>query len=213
MTEGVSIVETRQLQARGGVFNAKVEDKGSPITYGYDDTLALYFSQSPVFRVSVSPGGFFGGFGDQPAGRPSGRGSATDPDIPQGRPWDPPEREPRRSRAEQELYIAPDIREFLRGSIPPARMWPRVVVRFAEEKDLWVSGMLAGASELAQTPAVIDVPLGRGHVVLFATNPMWRHQTQGSAMLLLNAALHFDHLHAGRKPPKEDEPQRADDNQ
>ena len=90
-------------------------------------------------------------------------------------------------------------------------MWPRVVVRFAEEKDLWVSGMLAGASELAQAPAVIDVPLGRGHVVLFANNPMWRQETQGSAMLLLNAAFHFDHLHAGRKLPKEDEPPRPDD--
>jgi hypothetical protein len=28
---------------------------------------------------------------------------------------------------------------------------------------------------------------------------MWRQETQGSFMLLLNAALHFDHLNAGRK--------------
>jgi hypothetical protein len=201
ITEGVSIVETRQLQARGAIFNARVEDKGSPIAYGYDDTVAVYFNQAPVFRVGIAPAGGFGGFGDQPTGRTSGRGSATDPDIPQGRPWTAPPPEPRRSRAEQETYIDPDIRELLRGVLPPARMWPRVVLRFAEERDLWVSGMLAGASELAQAPAVVDVPVGRGHVVLFATNPMWRHQTHGTFMLLLNAALHFDHLHAGRKPP------------
>jgi len=30
---------------------------------------------------------------------------------------------------------------------------------------------------------------------------MWRQETQGSFMLLLNAALHFDHLNAGRKTP------------
>ena len=61
--------------------------------------------------------------------------------------------------------------------------------------------LLAGGSELAETPAIVDVPLGRGHVVLFATNPMWRQETQGSFMLLLNAALNFDHLNAGRETP------------
>jgi hypothetical protein len=203
ITSGVSVVDTRQLQARGAIFNATVEDKRSPIAYGYDDTLAVYFNQAPVFRVSLTSGGFGGFFGGggEAGGRPSGRGSATDPDIPQARPWNPPEPEPRRTPAERELNIDPDLREFLRGTIPPREMWPRVVLRFAEEKNLWVSGMLAGASELANTPAVVDVPVGRGHVVLFANNPMWRQQTHGSFMLLLNAALNFDHLSAGRKLP------------
>ena len=83
-------------------------------------------------------------------------------------------------------------------------MWPRVVVRWSDEKDLLVSGMLAGGSELARTPAIIDVPLGKGHVVLFGNNPMWRHETHGSFMLLLNTALHFDHLHSGRNEPASD---------
>jgi hypothetical protein len=61
--------------------------------------------------------------------------------------------------------------------------------------------MLAGGSELAGAPAIIDVPLGRGHIVLFANNPMWRQETQGSFMLLLNAALNYDHLDTGRTPP------------
>jgi hypothetical protein len=74
-------------------------------------------------------------------------------------------------------------------------------LRFADEKNLWISGMLAGGSELANTPAVIDTPLGRGHIVLFANNPMWRQETQGSFMLVLNAALNFDHLDAGRQVP------------
>ena len=200
MTEGVSIVESRQLQARGSVVNATVEDKASPIAYGYDDRLSVYFSQAPVFRVGIGGGGFGGGGGGGATGggRTAGRGSASDPDIPQGRPWEAPEREPRRSRAEQETYIDPDVREFLAGTLPPEHMWPRVVLRFARASDLWVSGMLEGGNELAEAPAVIDVPVGRGHVVLFANNPMWRHETHGSFMLLLNAALHFDHLQAGR---------------
>jgi Zinc carboxypeptidase len=201
MTDTVSITDTHQLQARGMIARATVEDKASPITYGYDDSVGVYFNQGPVFSVSVA--GRFGRFFGAEAGgsRPSGRGSMTDPDIPQGRPWTEPEAPVHRSKAEQELYVSPELRSDLESFLPPPSLYPRVVLRFAAEKDLWISGMLAGASELAETPAIVDVPLGRGHVVLFATNPMWRQETQGSFMLLLNAALNFDHLNAGRKTP------------
>jgi hypothetical protein len=214
MIEHVTIAETRQLQASGSVLRAAVEDKRSPIAYGYDDSVALYFNQAPVFRISLAGGGAFGrggagGPGNESAARTSGRGSPTDPDIPQGRALREFEPEPTRKPAERELHIEPELREFLVGTILPPRMWPRVVLRWSEEKDLWVSGMLAGGSELAGTPAVIDVPLGKGHVVLFGNNPMWRHETHGSFMLLLNTALHFDHLHAGRTEPASDKSMRA----
>ena len=218
ITSGVSITPTRQLQARGAIFNTKVEDKGSPIAYGYDDSLAIYFSQAPVFRVSIAPAGGFGGGGGEGGageeGRPSGRGSTSDPDVPQGRPWNPQAPQPHRTRAEQETYLSPDIRDAMRGMIPPPDTWPRVVLRFADEQNLWVSGMLAGGNELANAPAVIDVPVGRGHVVLFANNPMWRQETHGSFMLVLNAALNYDHLNVGRKlppPPKDETQSTADD--
>jgi hypothetical protein len=207
MTEGVSIATTQQLQARGSVLNAVVEDRRSPISYGFDENLALYFNQSPVFRLSGLAGGGGGGGGGgaafagaAAAGRTSGRGSATEPDTPQGRPARPPDPPVNRGRtpAEREQFIDSEVAEQLRGTIPPRSMWPRVVLRWAEERNLWVSGMLAGAAELAQTPAVVDVPVGRGHVILFATNPMWRHQNHGSFMLVLNAALHFDSLGVGR---------------
>jgi hypothetical protein len=41
------------------------------------------------------------------------------------------------------------------------------------------------------------VPHGKGHVVLFANNPMWRGETMGSYFLIFNAMLNFDHLDAG----------------
>lgn len=203
ITDTVSIIPTPQLHARGSVFNATVEDPHSPVTYGYDSTVPVYFNQAPVFRVSLTGGG--GGFGGGEDGgmraRPSGRGSLTDPDIPQGRVWNPPPPPEHRTRAEQELYIPPDQREFVSAFIPPKSLWPHVVLRFADEKNLWVSGMLDGGAELAQSPAVIDVPVGRGHVILFAINPMWRQITQGSFMLLLNAAMNYDHL-SGTPAPK-----------
>src|SRR5581483_7495363 len=81
-------------------------------------------------------------------------------DIPQGRPWVEPEPPVHRSRIEQETYVDPEVRGFFGAIIPPPSLYPRVVLRFADEKNLWISGMLAGASELAEAPAVVDVPLG-----------------------------------------------------
>jgi hypothetical protein len=196
LTDSVNITQTHQLQAHGSILRANVEDTKSPIAYGYDESVGVYFNQSPVFKVSV--GGDDNSSAE--ATRPSGRGSTTDPDIPQGRAWTAPDPPPDRSKAEKELYVDPQFRVFYSSELPPSSLYPRVILRFADEKDLWISGMLAGGSELAGAPAVIDVPLGRGHIVLFANNPMWRQETQGSFMLLLNAALNFDHLDAGHKP-------------
>jgi hypothetical protein len=77
-----------------------------------------------------------------------------------------------------------------------------VVLRFADENELFVSGMLSGGAELAGKPAVIDAPRGKGHVVMFANNPMWRSETHGSYFLLFNAMLNFEHLDAGRQAPR-----------
>lgn len=186
ITTGVSIQDARQLKARGSVLNAVFADRRSPIAYGYDEGLAVYFNQSPILNVAAGGGGFggggFGAGGGTGAGRPSGRGTVDDPDVVQGRPPDPSIPAP-----------TPDP-----ATIPPPETRPRIVLRFAPEKELFVSGMLAGGSELAGKPAVVDVPVGRGHVVMFANNPMWRHETHGSFSLLFNAILNYDNLGVGR---------------
>ena len=82
--------------------------------------------------------------------------------------------------------------------IPPA-MRPRVILRYADTRDLLVSGLVEGGSEIAQHAAVVDVPLDSGHVVLFSNNPVWRGETEGSYFLVFNTLLNFDRLNAGRK--------------
>jgi hypothetical protein len=82
--------------------------------------------------------------------------------------------------------------------IPPA-FRPRVALRFADQRDLLVSGLLQGGGDIAQRPLLVDVPIGDGHVVLFSNNPLWRGSTVGSYFLVFNAILNFDHLNAGRK--------------
>ena len=204
--EGVSIQEARQLQARGSVFNTTFADRKSPIAYGYDENLAVYFSQAPLFQTGGlggfggrGGGGGGGGGGQQQQGRPSGRGGLNDPDVIQGRRPLPPQP----PTPPSEDGIPEEFRTQAAGQLPPPEMRPRVVLRFAsDEKNLLVSGMLAGGSELTGKPAVIDVPVGKGHIVMFANNPMWRHQTHGSFSMLFNAALNFDHLHVGRAAPR-----------
>ena len=195
LTSGVSIQEPRQLQARGSIYNAKFSDRNSPIAYGYEETLPIYFNQAPLFQVAALT---FGGGDGTPGTRPSGRGSLTDPDIVQGMPQPSPAASPSPANRGEEQLTEEQRLQLGAFYVPPAQR-PRVVLRFSsDEKNLLLSGMLAGGAELANAPAVIDVPVGRGHVVMFANNPMWRHQTQGSFFLLFNAALNFDSLDTER---------------
>ena len=208
ITTGVSIQRADKLQARGSIYNATFSDRKSPIAYGYTESLPLYFNQAPLFQVAVGGGGGSGGGGGGggeggPGGaggasRASGRGGVGDPDVIQGMPQPRPVDPANRPSSDQ---ITAEQRES--PFFVPPQFRPRVVIRFAsDEKNLLISGMLAGGSELANKPAVVDVPVGRGHVVMFATNPMWRHQTQGEFFLLFNAALNYDNLGVGRPEPR-----------
>ncbi len=55
-----------------------------------------------------------------------------------------------------------------------------------------LSGLMRGAAEIRNRPAVIDMPDGAGHVVMFATNPCYRWQNLGEFNMLANAILHFN---------------------
>ena len=60
----------------------------------------------------------------------------------------------------------------------------------------------AGGGALSRKALVVDVPDGKGHMVLFGLRPYWRWQTQGSYGLGFNAIVNWDHLDAGTPPPK-----------
>jgi hypothetical protein len=196
-TPGVGIAPAQKLKVTGSALRSKTVDAASPIVYGYGDNLAIFASNPPVFTLSSMASG--GGRRNTPEDRqrPTGRGTADDPDVPQGRtPADIPE-EPHAEPWE----ALPVTDEQLRNPInvvPPAAR-PRVVLRYADAKELLVSGLLDNGGELAQHAAIIDAPYGQGHVVLFSNNPFWRAETKGSYFLVFNAIMNFDSLSAGRK--------------
>ena len=45
------------------------------------------------------------------------------------------------------------------------------------------------------------MPLGKGHVVMFAIRPFWRWQTQGTYSLGFNSILNWNDLEAGKAAP------------
>jgi hypothetical protein len=198
LTQGVSITRPQKLKLVGSVVKSRLVDSASPIAYGYDDGLSIYSFEGPIFNVSNSASGR-GGRRLQPDGeeRLTGRGTKGDPDTPQGRPNadipEPPHAEPW-----QAMPLTDEQRRNNVGLIPP-RYRPRVVFRYADNRDLLVSGLLDGGTEIAQHAAVIDVPVDKGHVVLFSNNPIWRGETVGSYSMVFNAIMNFDNLNAGRK--------------
>ena len=50
--------------------------------------------------------------------------------------------------------------------------------------------------------ALLDVSLGKGHVVMFAIRPFWRWQTQGTYSLGFNAIMNWNDLDAGKAGPR-----------
>jgi hypothetical protein len=195
-TPGVTITRASRLKAVGDILRTKTVDAASPIAYGYADSLAMYCANGPIFNISNVAGG--GGGRGRPAQRMTGRGTPDDPDTVQGRP--PVEApEPPKAEVWEAVPLTDEQRRRSRGEVIPPTERPRVVLRYADMKDLFVSGLLDGGDEIAQHAAVIDVPSGRGHVVLFSTNPIWRGQTKGSYFLVFNTILNFDNLNAGRK--------------
>jgi hypothetical protein len=55
-----------------------------------------------------------------------------------------------------------------------------------------LSGLMKGAGEIMKRPAIVDVPVGQGRVLMFATNPCYRWQNLGEFRMLFNALLNFN---------------------
>jgi hypothetical protein len=203
LANGVSINQPPRGRVVGSLLRSRIVDAASPIVYGVMDSLAVYSEDGASFSISSTRGGRGGGGGrgGEATSRATGRGRPDEPDAPQGRPALDPKFEAPVRPTVQPWEAAPVTDEQLRNplNIIPPDQRPRVPLRFSDQRDLLVSGLLNGGGDIAQRPVVVDAPLERGHVVLFANNPMWRGETIGSYFLVFNTLLNFDNLNAGRK--------------
>jgi hypothetical protein len=201
----------------GSLLRTRVVDDASPIVYGIPDNLAMYSNNGAYFTVSATAGGGGrgGGGGGMPGGaaagargggggRPTGRGTQDDPDTVQGRPMYvgsnlTPLPVPVVTQPWQYSLPTDDQLKRNPANLIPPQFRPRVALRFDSQNTLLVSGLLDGGTDIAQRPIVVDVPVGQGHVVLFAANPIYRGETIGGYAMVFNAIMNFDSLNAGRK--------------
>ncbi|MBV8897152.1 MAG: hypothetical protein JO051_11620 [Acidobacteriaceae bacterium] len=86
-------------------------------------------------------------------------------------------------------------------TVPQADREQQILMRFPGGDDSVLSGFMKGANEIRNRPAILDVPVGEGHVLMFATNPCYRWQNLGEFRMLFNALLNFDDLNSARATP------------
>jgi hypothetical protein len=211
VTTGVTVESPDGLFVRGSVMRGVVADRRSPIAYGYDAQVPVYFNQDPVLNA----GGGAGGFGDggaipgvgmnitPMAGAAQQRLSTWDPDNPAV--TTPAGRGQRGQAAEGGAGFGGrggrggGGRGGFGGGDAETR--PRVVLRFpSNPDDMLLSGVLVGGQALANRAQIVDAPVGDGHVVMFAIRPFWRWQTHGTFFFGFNAILNWNDLDAGRTP-------------
>ena len=62
---------------------------------------------------------------------------------------------------------------------------------------------MKGANEIRNRPAIVDVPVGKGRLLLYATNPVYRWQNHGEFNMLFNALMNYDDLQVAAKKKAE----------
>jgi hypothetical protein len=80
-----------------------------------------------------------------------------------------------------------------------------VLARYVGGNDGVLSGLMKGADEIRQRPIAVDVPggfSGKGRVVLFANNPIYRWQNHGEFNMVFNAVLNWNDLAASPAPAR-----------
>ena len=189
---GVSVAKADNVRVVGSVLRANLVDKSSPAASGYRNSFALYSSQGMSFSVADQTIGNRGLVTAKDYQRPTGRGGPDDADVPEGRPYQAPPALP----DVKPWQAVPINAEQARNNpfMIPKNARPTVIARWADANNLLISGLLENGEAMAGHAAVVDARYGKGHVLLFANNPIWRGETIGSYRMFFNAVTHYDSL-------------------
>jgi hypothetical protein len=69
-----------------------------------------------------------------------------------------------------------------------------VLMRYPGGEKAVLSGLMNGADEIKGRAAVVKTAAGRGEVVMFTTNPIWRWQNIGEFRMMFNTILNYKSL-------------------
>lgn len=82
----------------------------------------------------------------------------------------------------------------------PELLKDRVLLKYVGGEKSVLSGLFKSPNEIKDRPAIVDLPQGKGQVVLFAGNPCYRWQNHGEFGMLFNTILHWNDLLAAKAP-------------
>jgi hypothetical protein len=78
-----------------------------------------------------------------------------------------------------------------------------VLARYVGGDDAVLSGLMRGANEIRQRPFAVDVPggfTGKGRVIMFANNPIYRWQNHGEFNMVFNSVLNWNDMPSASQP-------------
>jgi Zinc carboxypeptidase len=204
LAPGVSIAPRADARVTGSVLNAVFQQRENPVAFGYDQNLPVISANGMAFNISNTLGrGPARILMDPYADRPTGRGSVEDSDEPLGRKA--AEAEP---LEKQQAWEAKKLNEEQTRNNPlviPTELRPDVILRFTDAKSLLLDGLLDKGGSIAEHAIVVNAHLGKGSVLLFGNNPIYRGETIGDYALVFNAILNHDHLQHVSAPEKKDQ--------
>jgi hypothetical protein len=188
VTSGVNLESPTGLIAPGSVHRGIIEDRTSPIAYGYTgEQMPVYFKGDVVLSTGGTAGGRRGG----------GSWANTTPMATRPRLSDYVNADSAAGRAAGAAGGGRGGRGGFVGGGGAGNSDSRVIMRFPDDpQQILLSGALQGEESLAGRAQIVDSKVGNGHVVMFAIRPFWRWQTQGTFFLGFNAILNWNDLDA-----------------
>lgn len=73
---------------------------------------------------------------------------------------------------------------------------PQVIARFTGGEAGVLSGLMRAPDQIRNRPMIVDAPSGKGRVILFANNPIYRWQTFGEHEMVFNALMFWNDMEA-----------------
>ncbi|MEW6455630.1 MAG: M14 family zinc carboxypeptidase [Acidobacteriota bacterium] len=168
--DDISLVPSPKLQLKGAIVKGETFKKEHPILYGCPEEISIFKGSNSMFKVSKKALKYIVlQYGTK-------------------EPIGYEEQEDYYSR----LYYG-DFGSNMEDGLDISE--PQEEIKKPEQKSpVWLSGLVKNEQELDGKVAIMDVPFGNGHVVLFNFNPLYRYMNQCNFNFVYNAILNYNDM-------------------
>jgi hypothetical protein len=171
LVRGVDRVPPGGFNTPGSELRARVLRPEHPIVYGYEELTSVFRGNGPLFDVPKRE-----------------RGRIVMQFGMKKQEEDEEKKEPAEETVEVEDVEAGPGAETAMEPEPPKEEKPK------EDPRLVLSGFVRGGDVVDGKPAILDLPVGKGRIVLFAFNPLHRYLTHSDFRLVWNVILNWNDL-------------------